>query len=164
MSEKGSSDEHREPNSAYTPLRLLHRVSALLAHYGVETHGYVCPFVFDSLEYPSDTNGSIAPIPVAERVETRWYQMFFVWFSANMNVLAYVIWRTIIRIWGKKKVILYLWQLRHRNRRTRIFFVGCSRFHRDHRCDRPRVRNSRLCLGLLLIREDIRFCLFPAFL
>ena len=28
---------------------------------------------------------------MAERVETRWYQMFFVWFSANMNVLAYVV-------------------------------------------------------------------------
>ncbi|KAI9568123.1 purine-cytosine permease [Boletus coccyginus] len=70
VSENGTSSEHREANSEYTPLRLLHRVTTLLAHHGVETHG-------------------IAPIPVAQRVETRWYQMFFVWFSANMNVLAF---------------------------------------------------------------------------
>ncbi|KAH0834813.1 cytosine-purine permease [Lanmaoa asiatica] len=70
VSEKGSSDERREATSEHTSLRFLHRVTTLLTHYGVETHG-------------------IAPIPVAERVDTRWYQMFFVWFSANMNVLAF---------------------------------------------------------------------------
>lgn len=40
-SEKDSPDEHREANSERTPLRFLYRVTALLAHYGVETHGYV---------------------------------------------------------------------------------------------------------------------------
>ncbi|KAN0085850.1 Permease for cytosine/purines, uracil, thiamine, allantoin domain containing protein [Tylopilus felleus] len=71
-SEKDSGDQCHavKANSDHTPLRFLHRVTALLAHYGVETHG-------------------IAPIPVEERVETRWYQMLFIWFSANMNVLAF---------------------------------------------------------------------------
>ncbi|KAI0790471.1 cytosine-purine permease [Abortiporus biennis] len=34
-----------------------------------------------------ETNG-INPIPSGDRQDTRLYQMFFVWFSANMNVLA----------------------------------------------------------------------------
>ncbi|KAF8434519.1 purine-cytosine permease [Boletus edulis BED1] len=69
---KDTDEERRDANKAYTstPLRFLHRITALLAHYGVETHG-------------------IAPIPVEERTETRWYQMFFVWFSVNMNILAF---------------------------------------------------------------------------
>ncbi|KAG9311748.1 cytosine-purine permease [Chiua virens] len=73
-SSNNSDIERQEANNTHvgknTPLRFLHRVTALLGRYGVETHG-------------------IAPIPVAERVETRWYQMFFVWFSANLNVLAF---------------------------------------------------------------------------
>ncbi|OAX40640.1 hypothetical protein K503DRAFT_714213 [Rhizopogon vinicolor AM-OR11-026] len=48
----------------------LGRVTALLSRYGIETHG-------------------IAPVPAEERLETRWYQMFFVWFSANMNILTF---------------------------------------------------------------------------
>ncbi|KAG2132701.1 permease for cytosine/purines, uracil, thiamine, allantoin-domain-containing protein [Suillus bovinus] len=35
------------------------------------------------------TRISIAPIPAEERLETRWYQMFFVWFSSNMNILTF---------------------------------------------------------------------------
>ncbi|EGO29194.1 hypothetical protein SERLADRAFT_359352 [Serpula lacrymans var. lacrymans S7.9] len=31
----------------------------------------------------------IAPVPLEERTDRRWYQMFFVWFSANMNILAF---------------------------------------------------------------------------
>ena len=34
---------------------------------------------------------SIAPIPEEARLETRFYQMFFVWFSASMNILTYVL-------------------------------------------------------------------------
>lgn len=59
-----------DPQAGLLPLRWLRRVSTFLAHYGVETHG-------------------IAPIPREERLETRWYQMFFVWFSANMNILSF---------------------------------------------------------------------------
>ncbi|KIK40241.1 hypothetical protein CY34DRAFT_277284 [Suillus luteus UH-Slu-Lm8-n1] len=33
---------------------------------------------------------NIVPVPVEERLETRWYQLFFVWFSSYMNLLAYV--------------------------------------------------------------------------
>ncbi|KAG2340850.1 hypothetical protein BDR05DRAFT_966422 [Suillus weaverae] len=43
---------------------LLRRTAQLLSRYGVETHG-------------------------REHLETRWYQMFFVWFSANMNILTF---------------------------------------------------------------------------
>ncbi|KAG1815189.1 permease for cytosine/purines, uracil, thiamine, allantoin-domain-containing protein [Suillus subaureus] len=46
------------------------RTTQLLSRYGIETHG-------------------IAPVPAEERLETRWYQMFFVWFSANMNILTF---------------------------------------------------------------------------
>lgn len=35
-----------------------------------------------------ETNG-IDPIPPAERTDTKLYQMFFVWFSVNMNVLSF---------------------------------------------------------------------------
>ncbi|KAF9226335.1 purine-cytosine permease [Gyrodon lividus] len=72
-SEELRKDSSEEPDTEHvedTPLRWLGRITALLAHYGIETHG-------------------IAPIPVEERVETRWYQMFFVWFSANMNILTF---------------------------------------------------------------------------
>jgi hypothetical protein len=31
----------------------------------------------------------IVPIPPEQRVDTRLYEMFFVWFSANMNILRY---------------------------------------------------------------------------
>ncbi|KAG0707997.1 cytosine-purine permease [Suillus ampliporus] len=48
----------------------LRRITLLLSRYGIETHG-------------------IAPVPVEERLDTRWYQMFFVWFSANMNILTF---------------------------------------------------------------------------
>lgn len=48
----------------------LRRTTQLLSRYGIETHG-------------------IAPVPAEERLETRWYQMFFVWFSANMNILTF---------------------------------------------------------------------------
>ncbi|KAG2150826.1 cytosine-purine permease [Suillus clintonianus] len=48
----------------------LRRTTLLLSRWGIETHG-------------------IAPVPAEERLETRWYQMFFVWFSSNMNILAF---------------------------------------------------------------------------
>ncbi|KAG1741435.1 cytosine-purine permease [Suillus paluster] len=48
----------------------LRRTTLLLSRYGIETHG-------------------ITPVPAEERLETRWYQMFFVWFSSNMNILAF---------------------------------------------------------------------------
>lgn len=52
------------------PLRWLYRATRFLAHSGIETHG-------------------IAPIPKEQRLDRRWYQMFFVWFSANMNILSF---------------------------------------------------------------------------
>ncbi|KAG0707996.1 cytosine-purine permease [Suillus ampliporus] len=48
----------------------LRRTTLLLSRYGIETRG-------------------IAPVPVEERLDTRWYQMFFIWFSSIMNILAF---------------------------------------------------------------------------
>ncbi|KAG2135332.1 permease for cytosine/purines, uracil, thiamine, allantoin-domain-containing protein [Suillus clintonianus] len=68
------SDEHAsntndlEKNHYHTGL--LRRTTQLLSRYGIETHG-------------------IAPVPAEARLETRWYQMFFVWFSSNMNILGF---------------------------------------------------------------------------
>ncbi|KAG2146353.1 permease for cytosine/purines, uracil, thiamine, allantoin-domain-containing protein [Suillus clintonianus] len=50
----------------------LGRTTLLLSRCGIETHG-------------------VAPVPAEERLETRWYQMFFVWFSASMNILGFSI-------------------------------------------------------------------------
>ncbi|KAI0088899.1 cytosine-purine permease [Irpex rosettiformis] len=47
----------------------LEKVTAFLRRYGIETTG-------------------IDPIPPEDRTDTRLFQMFFVWFSANMNVLG----------------------------------------------------------------------------
>ncbi|KAG1717870.1 cytosine-purine permease [Suillus lakei] len=48
----------------------LGRTTLLLSRCGIETHG-------------------VAPVPAEERLETRWYQMFFVWFSGSMNILGF---------------------------------------------------------------------------
>ncbi|KAI0316074.1 cytosine-purine permease [Amylostereum chailletii] len=45
-------------------------LTKFLQRWGVETHG-------------------IEPIPLERRTDTRLYQMFFVWFSANFNILAF---------------------------------------------------------------------------
>ncbi|KAI0746989.1 purine-cytosine permease [Daedaleopsis nitida] len=51
-------------------LRWMKKTTNLLAHWGVETNG-------------------IDPIAPEDRQDTKLYQMFFVWFSANINVLAF---------------------------------------------------------------------------
>ncbi|KAJ7306761.1 purine-cytosine permease [Mycena albidolilacea] len=48
------------------------RVTAILRNWGVETHG-------------------IAPVPNEERVDTRNYQLFMMWFSSSMNIPGLVI-------------------------------------------------------------------------
>ncbi|KAJ7636859.1 cytosine-purine permease [Roridomyces roridus] len=45
----------------------LYRLTRFLGRYGVETHG-------------------IAPIPEEERVDTKRFQLFMIWFSSNMNL------------------------------------------------------------------------------
>ncbi|KZT00661.1 cytosine-purine permease [Laetiporus sulphureus 93-53] len=50
--------------------RLFDKVTFVFTRWGIETNG-------------------IDPIPPAQRTDTRLYQMFFVWFSANMNVLSF---------------------------------------------------------------------------
>jgi purine-cytosine permease-like protein len=51
------------------PQTIYDRITALLLRLGIEVHG-------------------IAPIPAEKRVDSRLYEMFWVWFSANMNILS----------------------------------------------------------------------------
>lgn len=61
-------DSHMEDSRYH--IGFLRRTTKLLSRYGIETHG-------------------IVPVPAEERLETRWYQLFFVWFSSCMNLLAF---------------------------------------------------------------------------
>ncbi|KAG1729730.1 cytosine-purine permease [Suillus lakei] len=67
-----SSDEHTRDDleDSRHLIGFLRRTTQLLSRYGIETHG-------------------IAPVPAEERLETRWYQLFFVWFSSCTNILAF---------------------------------------------------------------------------
>lgn len=49
---------------------LAQKIAAFFLHWGIETHG-------------------ISPTPIEDRVDKRLYQMFFVWFSANFNILGF---------------------------------------------------------------------------
>ncbi|OCH88374.1 cytosine-purine permease [Obba rivulosa] len=69
-SESGYVYHEGELPSEQRKQTLLGRVTSLLVSWGVETNG-------------------IDPIPPEQRTDTRLYQMFFVWFSANFNVLSF---------------------------------------------------------------------------
>ncbi|THH12960.1 hypothetical protein EW146_g7213 [Bondarzewia mesenterica] len=63
------SDTTSHPPSELEP-NAFQKFTAQLSKWGVETHG-------------------IAPIPPEERKDTRLYQMFFIWCSANLNALTF---------------------------------------------------------------------------
>ncbi|CCM01207.1 uncharacterized protein FIBRA_03255 [Fibroporia radiculosa] len=65
--QESSEDVHPPRSKAQV---LLDRVTYVLTKWGIETNG-------------------IQPIPQEERTDTRLYQMFFVWFSCNLNVLSF---------------------------------------------------------------------------
>ncbi|KAI0341334.1 cytosine-purine permease [Trametopsis cervina] len=64
-----SSEKHHPDTESEGPTTRYEKVTAFLKRYGIETTG-------------------IDPIPPESRTDTRLFQMFFVWFSANMNVLG----------------------------------------------------------------------------
>ncbi|EMD34672.1 hypothetical protein CERSUDRAFT_97258 [Gelatoporia subvermispora B] len=66
----GQAYQERELVSEQPKKSLLSNVTSLLGSWGIETNG-------------------VDPIPEEERTDTRLYQMFFVWFSANINVLDF---------------------------------------------------------------------------
>ncbi|KAG6844998.1 hypothetical protein H0H87_001770 [Tephrocybe sp. NHM501043] len=66
-SEKLSTVTRRDHSGFKT---LLQKTTEFLLHWGVETHG-------------------IAPTTEEQRCDKRLYQMFFVWFSGNLNILAF---------------------------------------------------------------------------
>ena len=73
------------------------RFTKLLLKWGIETHGCVDMFLVGRtskssklLTCPGQHYNlcSITPIPPEDRTDTRLYQMFFIWCSANLNILA----------------------------------------------------------------------------
>ncbi|KAF8645588.1 hypothetical protein AX16_007722 [Volvariella volvacea WC 439] len=65
---QSSTSEDPEPNASRDGL--FRQITSYLSQWGVETRG-------------------ITPVPPEERTDQRLYQMFFVWFSANFNILAF---------------------------------------------------------------------------
>ena len=65
---------------------------ALLSFLEVETHGYAVPSLLFSSKPAVLILGtsSVKPIPRERRTDKRLYEMFLVWFSTNLNVLACV--------------------------------------------------------------------------
>lgn len=66
----------------------LEKVTLFLKRYGIETTG--CVLVHHPLRLCSLIVRRIDPIPEESRTDTRLFQMFFVWFSCNMNILGCV--------------------------------------------------------------------------
>jgi hypothetical protein len=94
--DKASSTPHASlpediPKSQSKISYLFQKVTYFLTRYGVETSGYVvlCFKLFSCLDITSIWL-SIDPIPPESRSHTQMFQMFFVWFSSNMNVLGYL--------------------------------------------------------------------------
>ncbi|KDQ60052.1 hypothetical protein JAAARDRAFT_32429 [Jaapia argillacea MUCL 33604] len=76
--------------------RVFRNLSTALANWGIETHGSVNLNFASLLSSDPYLGGShhihvrrIAPVPPEARTDVRLYQMFLVWFSANMNILAF---------------------------------------------------------------------------
>ncbi|OCH91299.1 cytosine-purine permease [Obba rivulosa] len=70
VEKSGHSYQDGEVDSEQPKQTRLSKVTSLLASWGIETNG-------------------IEPVPSEERIDTRLYQMFFIWFSANINVLCF---------------------------------------------------------------------------
>ncbi|TFY57627.1 hypothetical protein EVJ58_g6913 [Rhodofomes roseus] len=70
------------------PQTTLQRLTARLARWGVETNGCVFSPPFGIEEAGHETFHSITPVLPEQRTDRRLYQMFFVWFSANLNILT----------------------------------------------------------------------------
>lgn len=72
-----------------------------LTRWGVETNGFVAMFCLTPAPDLTYLLLRIDPISPDDRTDTKLYQMFFVWFSANLNILACVIphqsMRTLVR-------------------------------------------------------------------
>ncbi|KAJ7199227.1 cytosine-purine permease [Mycena pura] len=66
------------PSEADSDATFLQQLTKTLRHYGVETHGLVALFL-------------IAPTSKEDRVDTRSYQHFLLWFSANLNLITMVV-------------------------------------------------------------------------
>lgn len=67
--------------------QLRDRVNHFFSRWGIETNGYVVIIEYKDMLIEK-VSERIDPIPPAERTDTKLYQMFFVWFSVNMNVLS----------------------------------------------------------------------------
>ncbi|KAG1832307.1 cytosine-purine permease [Suillus subalutaceus] len=68
VEQKQDRDDSMEDSRYH--IGFLRRTTQLFSRYGIETHG-------------------IMPVSAEERLETRWYQLFFIWFSSCMNILTF---------------------------------------------------------------------------
>jgi hypothetical protein len=75
-------------NGGHEPTTRLEKITAFLKRYGIETTGWVSNNPRCSPKSHVHFTKRIDPIPPELRTDTRLFQMFFVWFSANMNVLG----------------------------------------------------------------------------
>ena len=70
----------------------LQRFTSVLTRWGVETNGYAQCLATKLSQTTKlntrDATGRIDPILPSDRTDDRLYQLFFVWFTSNMNVLA----------------------------------------------------------------------------
>lgn len=79
------------PSSTSEKLGFLQYTVKWLSEWGIETNGYVTLQGASPSMHDGDLriDFRITPVPPRERTDTRLYQMFFVWFSANANILTY---------------------------------------------------------------------------
>ena len=80
-----------DPITTPTQISWMKKTTNFLAHWGIETNGSVPLLVYSTAYELADTRRclcSISPILPEDRNDTKLYQMFFVWFSANINILA----------------------------------------------------------------------------
>jgi hypothetical protein len=97
--------EHSETFSLDPPAaKATHFLSRKLLTWGIEARGkYLAPrswnSIFDQSTRPRDIANlirapanlpGISPVPAKERTETRFIKIFFIWLSANANILSCV--------------------------------------------------------------------------
>ena len=69
-------------------LKLFDRWTQKLRTWGVESRGVYRSSWLDQLVYESIQG--VRPVPIEERTDTQIFKIFFVFFTANFNILSYV--------------------------------------------------------------------------
>lgn len=61
-----------------------------LLAWGVETRGAPCSVLSLSTKLTECNCAGIYPVPPEQRLDRQFHKIFFIWFSANFNILSYV--------------------------------------------------------------------------